>query len=51
MDLAYIQQALRDAGLDGWLFYDFRHSNPIAYQVLGLSENEMYTRRVFPLWG
>ncbi len=47
MDLAYIQQALRDARLDGWLFYDFRHSNPIAYQVLGLSESEMYTRRWF----
>lgn len=45
MNLESIQQALRDAQLDGWLFYDFRQSNPIAYQVLGLSDGEMYTRR------
>ena len=47
MELERIQQALRDEGLDGWLFYDFRFSNPIAYQVLGLPANEMYTRRWF----
>lgn len=40
-----IQQALRDEHLSGWLFYDFRKSNPLAYQVLGMSLNEMYTRR------
>ncbi len=45
MDLESIQQALREAHLDGWLFYDFRQSNPIAYQVLGLRDTEMYTRR------
>ena len=42
-----IQQALRDEHLGGWLFYDFRKSNPLAYQVLGMSLNEMYTRRWF----
>src|SRR5581483_8444801 len=47
MDLARVQQALLDEKLDGWLFYDFRQSNPIAYQVLGLSTEEMYTRRWF----
>jgi Xaa-Pro dipeptidase len=47
MDLERIQQALRAEGLDGWLFYDFRLANPIAYQVLGLSQEEMYTRRWF----
>ena len=47
MDLERIQQALRAEGLDGWLFYDFRKSNPIAYQVLGLPLEEMYTRRWF----
>ncbi len=47
MDLERIQQALRDEQLDGWLFYDFRKSNPIAYQVLELSTAEMYTRRWF----
>jgi Xaa-Pro dipeptidase len=42
-----IQQALRDEHLSGWLFYDFRKSNPLAYQVLGMSLNELYTRRWF----
>src|SRR5436305_6145839 len=47
MDLDPIQQALRSEQLDGWLFYDFRKSNPIAYQVLSLPTEEMYTRRWF----
>jgi Xaa-Pro dipeptidase len=47
MDLARIQQALRAEQLSGWLFYDFRHSNPIAYQVLGLPTDTMHTRRWF----
>ena len=34
-----IQAALRDAKLDGWLFYDFRHSDPLAYRILKLDEN------------
>src|SRR5437016_5769880 len=32
--VAEIQAALRDARLDGWLFYDFRHSDPLAYRIL-----------------
>jgi Xaa-Pro dipeptidase len=47
MDLTAIQQALQSAHLDGWLFYDFRKSNPIAYQVLGLPSNAFYSRRWF----
>ncbi|HZO70629.1 MAG TPA: M24 family metallopeptidase [Ktedonobacteraceae bacterium] len=47
MQLERIQQALQQEKLDGWLFYDFRKSNPIAFQVLGLSLNGMYTRRWF----
>lgn len=47
MNLEHIQQALHTEGLDGWLFYDFRGSNPIAHQVLTLSADEMYTRRWF----
>ncbi len=47
MELERIQQALREEQLAGWLFYDFRKSNPIAYQVLGLSLEDMYTRRWF----
>jgi len=47
MHLADIQQALSQEGLDGWLFYDFRKSNPIAYQILGLNEQTFYSRRWF----
>ncbi|GCE14115.1 M24 family metallopeptidase [Tengunoibacter tsumagoiensis] len=47
MELAQIQEAIRGEQLDGWLFYDFRKSNPIAYQVLQLPVEEMYTRRWF----
>ena len=33
--VADIQAALRETpGLEGWLFYDFRHSDPLAYRVL-----------------
>ncbi|GHO94334.1 peptidase M24 [Reticulibacter mediterranei] len=47
MDIERVQQALQHEKLDGWLFYDFRKSNPIAYQVLELPAEEMYTRRWF----
>src|SRR5512135_2182706 len=47
MELERMQQALQGEQLDGWLFYDFRKSNPVAYQVLRLSERDMYTRRWF----
>ena len=41
-----IQQAIREqAGLDGWLFYDFRHLDPIAYRVLLLDPSLHVTRR------
>ncbi|MEO8193364.1 MAG: Xaa-Pro peptidase family protein [Gemmatimonadales bacterium] len=40
-----IQRALGDAGLDGWLIFDFHGLNPVA---LGLLELEgMATRRIF----
>jgi Xaa-Pro dipeptidase len=47
MDLERIQQTLLEERLDGWLFCDFRKSNPIAYQVLGLSLDGFYSRRWF----
>ena len=41
-----IQQALGEIdGLDGWLFYDFRHSDPLAYRVLHLDPARHVTRR------
>jgi Xaa-Pro dipeptidase len=42
-----IAQALAEAGLDGWLFYDFRLSDPLAYRILGLDEQGLTTRRWF----
>jgi Xaa-Pro aminopeptidase len=44
-----IQKELRAAGLDGWLFYDFHHRDPIASRVLGLNGGGMGTRRWFYL--
>lgn len=32
-------------GVDGWLFYDFRHSDPIAYRILLLNPAQHVTRR------
>jgi Xaa-Pro aminopeptidase len=42
-----IQEALREAGLDGWLFYDFRGSDPLAYRILKLDQRGITTRRWF----
>lgn len=42
-----IQSALRNARLDGWLFYDFRHSDLLAYRILKLDENMEVSRRWF----
>jgi len=49
MNLEAIQSALRDRNIDAWLFYDHHHRDPIAYRVLGLSEQLMVTRRWFYL--
>src|SRR5438874_9438394 len=45
--VAEIQGALREAKLDGWLFYDFRHSDPLAYRILKLDEKMFASRRWF----
>jgi Xaa-Pro aminopeptidase len=44
--IAAIQAALRNTeALDGWLFYDFRGSDPLAYRVLLLDPARHVTRR------
>jgi Xaa-Pro dipeptidase len=43
--ISEIQQALRDAEIDGWLFYDFRGSDPLAYRILHLDPTLHVTRR------
>jgi Xaa-Pro aminopeptidase len=43
--LEAIQAAIREAGFDGWLFYDHHHRDPIAQRILGLDEKAHITRR------
>lgn len=44
--VSLIQRTLRETGLaDGWLFYDFRGSDPLAYRVLQLDPSRHVTRR------
>ena len=42
-----IQQALAAQKLDGWLFYDFRGSDPLALRILKLDEHAIGSRRWF----
>jgi Xaa-Pro dipeptidase len=42
-----IQAALRAAKLDGWLFYDFRGSDPLAPRILMLGDHAAGSRRWF----
>lgn len=46
-DIKAIQSELRTSKIDGWLFCDHHHRDPIAAHVLGLDENGMATRRWF----
>ncbi len=46
VEISTIQNDLRAARLDGWLFYDFRGRDPIAHRILGLPQG-MRTRRWF----
>ena len=45
MNLDQIQSALRESSLDGWLFYDHHHRDPIAARILGLDPQAHVTRR------
>ncbi len=45
MDLSNIQSALREAGLDAWLFYDHHHRDPISAAILGLPDHGLVSRR------
>ncbi len=46
-DLNAVQSALQQAGLDGWLLYDFRGLNVLARRVLGINPEAHLTRRWF----
>ena len=46
-DIKAIQSEMRDSKIDGWLFYDHHHRDPIAANILGVGKNGMATRRWF----
>lgn len=46
-DLHAVQAALRELGLDGWLLYDFRGLNVLARRIVGLTPDQMFSRRWF----
>jgi len=49
-DIPAIQRALRDAGLEAWLLYDFHGANPVAVRVAGLDgSGHLATRRWYYL--
>jgi Xaa-Pro aminopeptidase len=45
VNLEAIQKALREEQVDGWLFYDHHHRDPIAYRILGLPNTTHVSRR------
>src|SRR5438552_733386 len=47
MDLAAVQSAIAQQGVDGWLLYDFRGSNVLARRVLGIAGDAHLSRRWF----
>jgi Xaa-Pro aminopeptidase len=50
VDVSAVQAALRAQNLDGWLWYDFQGSNPIAHRLAGLGQGgHLTTRRWFYL--
>lgn len=49
IEIAAIQQALRDEKLDGWLFFDHHGRDPLAYRVLQFDAPRIPTRRWYYL--
>lgn len=47
MRIEECQERLRAEGVDGWLLYDFRGSNPLARRVLGIPADRFLSRRWF----
>jgi Xaa-Pro aminopeptidase len=50
LDVGAVQRALKEQGLDAWLWYDFQGANPIAQRLAGLGNGgHMASRRWFYL--
>jgi Xaa-Pro dipeptidase len=45
MQITAIQDALRQEGLDGWLFFDHHRRDPLAYRILSIPPEIEATRR------
>jgi Xaa-Pro aminopeptidase len=45
--IAEAQKYLKEMGVDGWLLYDFAHSNPPLYIFLDLPQDKAFRRRFF----
>ena len=49
MNLSDLQREIAAAGLDGWLFYDHHHRDPLAYRILDLPSTLHASRRWYYL--
>lgn len=45
--LKEVQTYLKEQEIEGWLLFDFRQSNPLAYTFLDIPPDKMLTRRFF----
>jgi Xaa-Pro aminopeptidase len=45
MEINQIQDAIREEGLDGWLFFDHHHRDPLAYRILNMQHAGLASRR------
>lgn len=47
MQIEEIQKALKEANIDGWLFYDFHNRDAIAHRILKIDTKRFTSRRWF----
>jgi hypothetical protein len=47
IDINKIEKAILEENLSGWLFFNFRHRDPIADLVLKIDKNEVNSRGWF----
>lgn len=47
LNISTIQNILKDRNLDGWLLFDFRGSNDLALEILGIKKESHLTRRFY----
>jgi len=47
LDISTIQNILKERNVDGWLLFDFRGSNDLALEILGIKKESHLTRRFF----